>query len=198
MSAEGSFVDIRCMKRFLVVVVALFALTTTASAQSYLAPRSVGALEAELGVGLATAATDISAFGKMRQGVEVWAEARYNFGKTPVDLGVHFGLCSFSRVHRQGNFVSSHSFDSQTLMAVAGYNFFQGRIVSIYLGAGAGMAWNNINADGTKNGFNACVMPRIGVELANHLRITAAYKFYEKANNHLTISVGFVFGGGNR
>ena len=99
LSAEGSFVDIRCMKRFLVVVVALFTLTTTASAQSYLAPRSVGALEAELGVGLATAATDISAFGKMRQGVEVWAEARYNFGKTPVDLGVHFGLCSFSRVH---------------------------------------------------------------------------------------------------
>ena len=96
------------MKRFLVVVVALFTLTTTASAQSYLAPRSVGALEAELGVGLATAATDISAFGKMRQGVEVWAEARYNFGKTPVDLGVHFGLCSL--VQKNSSFFLEYHF----------------------------------------------------------------------------------------
>ena len=187
------------MKRFWVILLGLTTLSAaTASAQSYLTKRTVGAVEVELGVGLATAANSISQFGKARQGVEVNAEVRYNFHQAPIDLGLHFGLCSFTRSSHVGNYASKHNFDSQSLMIVSDYNFFQGRMASLFVGAGAGVAWNNLNADGTKSGFNACVMPRIGVELSNHVRITAAYKFYERANNHLVLSVGFAFGGGER
>ena len=197
---EGNYIIyIGEMRKILAILVALLTLgATTASAQSYLTKRTVGAVEVELGVGLATAANSISQFGKARQGVEVNAEVRYNFHQAPIDLGLHFGLCSFTRSHQLGNYASKHNFDSQTLMAVTDYNFFQGRMASLFVGAGAGVAWNNLNADGTKSGFHACVMPRIGVELSNHVRITAAYKFYEKANNHLVLSVGFAFGGGTR
>lgn len=187
------------MRRFWVILLGVITLSaTTVSAQSYLTERKVGAVEVELGVGLATAANRISHFGESRQGVEVSAEVRYNFSQTPLDIGVHFGLCSFTRTQQLGNYSSKHDFDSQMLMVVSDYNFFQGRLASLFIGAGAGVAWNNLNANATKSGFNACVMPRIGVELSNHVRITAAYKFYEKANNHLVLSVGFAFGGGTR
>lgn len=43
-----------------------------------------------------------------------------------------------------------------------------------------------------------CFMPRVGVELFHHLRITLDYKLQEKANRHVGISLGVVFGGGRR
>lgn len=41
-------------------------------------------------------------------------------------------------------------------------------------------------------------MPRIGVELLHHLRVTLDYKFQEKANRHIGLTLGVVFGGGRR
>lgn len=119
------------MRRFWVILLGVITLSaTTASAQSYLSERKVGAVEVELGVGLATAANRISHFGESRQGVEVSAEVRYNFSQTPLDIGVHFGLCSFTRTQQLGNYSSKHDFDSQMLMVVSDYNFFQGRLAS--------------------------------------------------------------------
>lgn len=41
-------------------------------------------------------------------------------------------------------------------------------------------------------------MPRIGVELWNHLRVSLALTAQEKANNQYTINIGAVFGGGRK
>ena len=67
-----------------------------------------------------------------------------------------------------------------------------------FVGLGLGVAWSDINADGSRKGTHFAVMPRVGVELSHHLRITLAYKIFERANNHLTLSLGYVFGGGRR
>lgn len=176
---------------------ALLIVPSTTYAQSYL-KRTVGAVEVDLSVGLVTATNKMVDFGRSRQGVEVGAEVRYNFYQAPVDLGLQFSLCTFNRGERTNNTASNYSFNSQTLLITSDYNFFQTRLASLFVGMGAGCAWNNINQDNTRSGFNPCVAPRIGVEIANHLRITATYKFYEKANNHLLLSVGFAFGGGKR
>ena len=186
--------------RKIILFIAIFALFSpiNSSAQSWLKNRTVGAVEVELGVGLATAANNISHFGKTRAGVDVNAEVRYNFSKVPVDLGLYFSLCTFKRGVQIGDTAKSYNFDSQNLLVTSDYNLFQGRLASLFVGAGAGVAWSSLTMDSSRYGFNFCVMPRVGVELSQHIRITAAYKFYEKANNHLVISLGYAFGGGKR
>ena len=187
------------MKRFSILLLFLIALAPIdLSAQHYLKKRVVGAVEGDIGVGLATAANRFSNFGKARQGVDVNAEVRYNFHQAPVDLGVHFALCSFKRGESVKDMAKSYNFNSQNLLITSDYNLFQGNNISLFFGLGAGVAWSELTKDSTKYGFNFCAMPRIGVEFSHNIRITAAYKFFERANNHLTISVGFAIGGGRR
>ncbi len=97
-------------------------------------------------------------------------------------------------------------------MAVADYNFRRRRNVSFFAGAGVGYAFLDNSApvvfDDTQSnwgGFSTgsrsgslCFMPRIGVELFHHLRVTFDYKLQERANCHFGLSLGVVFGGGRR
>ena len=71
-------------------------------------------------------------------------------------------------------------------------------MVSPFVGVGLGVAWSEVNADNSPHGAHFAFMPRVGVEVARHIRVTVAYKVFEKANNHLAISVGYAFGGGKR
>lgn len=193
---ESCRIDMKRLRYILLVLAIL--LTTAVSAQSYLVKRTVGAVEGEIGVGLATAANKLSQFGETRQGVDAHVEVRYNFHQKPFDIGLHFGISSFrrGRYHQQG--AALYKFDSQHLMAVSDYNFFQGRLVSVFMGVGVGAAWSGTIADGSGKGFNFCAMPRVGIELQNVVRIYASYKAYERANNHLVVGVGFVIGGRRR
>ena len=185
------------MRRVILLLVAMLS-TTSVFAQSYLTARTVGAVEVELSVGLATASNRVAAFGRSNPGVEVAAEVRYNFAQSPVDLGLSLSLCSFSRSRSTNSALEKYNFDSQSLLITADYNFFQTRRTSLYVGGGAGVAWCGRLADDTRHGVAPCVMPRVGVELAEHVRITLGYKFCERANNHLLLGVGFAFGGGKR
>ncbi len=186
------------MKRLIALFIVVIMAVPTVLAQSWLKNRTVGAVEFEIGVGLATAANKISNFGENKQGVDANVEVRYNFAKVPVDLGLYFSLCSQYRVAQIAGGISKRTFDSQNLLITSDYNLFQGRIASLFMGAGAGVAWSGRMADDSRYGFHFCAMPRVGVEIANSLRITVAYKFYERANNHLLLSVGIAFGGGKR
>ena len=55
---------------------------------------------------------------------------------------------------------------------------------------------NSYDIGGSSSSF--CLMPRFGIELFHHLRVTFNYKLEEKANRHFNISVGVVFGGGRK
>lgn len=187
------------MRKIVLVCLAILATSHIGvSAQSYLSNRTVGAVEVELSVALATAANRVPEFGRCRQGVEVAAEVRYNFAKAPVDVGLNFSLCSFSRKNGTQENPKIYNFDSQSLLITADYNFFQGRRASLFVGGGAGVAWCGRLADGSRHGVAPCVMPRVGVELSEHVRISLGYKFTERANSHLQLGLGFAFGGGKR
>ena len=185
------------MRRVVLLLVAIFS-ATSLYAQSYLTARTVGAVEVELSVGLATASNRIASFGRSNPGVEVAAEVRYNFAQAPVDVGLSLSLCSFSRSRGTNEAVEKYNFDSQSLLVMADYNFFQGRRASLYVGGGAGIAWCSRFADDSRHGVAPCVMPRVGVELAERVRISLGYKFCERANSPLLLGVGFAFGGGKR
>ena len=61
------------MRRFWVILLGVITLSaTTASAQNYLSERKVGAVEVELGVGLATAANRISHVYALRLSTLPW------------------------------------------------------------------------------------------------------------------------------
>lgn len=187
------------MRKSVIAIIAAFVLLSVdASAQYDYVARDVRPIEFEIGAGLATAANRVSAFGKARQGVDGNIELRYNFDSQPVDLGLYVSVCTFSRGEQTGDYAKSYDFVSENLLVTSDYNFFRGNNVSPFVGLGLGVAWSDINADGSRKGTHFAVMPRVGVELSHHLRITLAYKIFERANNHLTLSLGYAFGGGRR
>ena len=158
--------------------------------------RVVGRFEGEIGGGLSF-------------GAAFYAEARYNVQLLPLDVGVQVGGTIF---HRESDHAGQLKFRSWNVMAVADYNFRRRRNVSFFAGAGVGYAFLDNSApvvfDDTQSnwgGFSTgsrsgslCFMPRIGVELFHHLRVTFDYKLQERANRHFGLSLGVLFGGGRR
>ena len=186
------------MKRITIIIAIIVAsLTTNATAQRYVV-RDVAAIEFELNVGLATAANQMPQYGNTRQGVDANIELRYNFATAPVDLGLYYSICSLRRGESVGNMAKNFAFDSQNLLVTSDYIFYQGRNVQPYAGLGVGLAWSDINTDGSIHGTHFAVMPRVGIEIVQRLRISLGYKLFDRANNHLVLGIGLVFGGGLR
>lgn len=187
------------MRQVIVAIVAIvMSMMAEVSAQSGYVVRDVGAVEVELGVGLATAANRMSEYGKSRQGVDANVELRYNFTAQPVDLGLYASVCSIYRCDRVGDDAKRYKFVSENLLLTSDYNFFQGGKVSPFVGLGVGVAWSDIAANNRNGGTHFTFMPRVGVELSHHVRLTVSYKVFDRANNHLTLSLGYAFGGGRR
>lgn len=170
--------------------------------------RAVGRFEGEIGGGLSFGADRLN-FDRSNPGAAFYAEVRYNVQLLPLDVGVQVGGTIF---HRESDHAGQLKFRSWNVMAVADYNFRRRRNVSFFAGAGVGYAFLDNSApvvfDDTQSnwgGFSTgsrsgslCFMPRIGVELFHHLRVTFDYKLQERANRHFGLSLGVVFGGGRR
>ena len=98
------------------------------------------------------------------------------------------------------------SFVSGNFMTTFDYNKRLGRRCEAFVGAGIGICrYNNgkkceatgIDSYGTvlyehHGGTSLSLMPRVGVLLFNHLRLTVGYKFQEKANRHAFVSISMV------
>ena len=178
------------------------------TSQSTVADRKVGCIEGEIGGGFAFGADKLN-FDKNKLGATFYAEVRYNIQRVPLDVGVQVGGTIF---HRESVNAGQLKFKTWNVMAVTDYNFRRYKKISFFAGIGLGYAsldnsapitfddsqpnWGGFST-GTKTG-SFCFMPRIGVELFHHLRVTFNYKLEEKANRHFNISVGVVFGGGRK
>lgn len=112
-------------------------------------------------------------------------ELRYNLRRVPMDVGIISS--SDMRTLADDDLIW---WDDLSLLAVTDYNFRRGRRISYFVGAGAGVTI--YNEDVTK----LCLMPRVGVEFFNRLRLTTAYKVGPEAKNNLNITLGIVVGGG--
>ena len=166
-------------------------------------------LEGEIGVGLVNGVSKLTLDG-CDAGPRLYAELRYNLRILPIDVGLQFSSAYFHR----GADGQAHRLQtkSSNIMAVADYNLFRGRKISLFAGAGVGCGvlnhtapitithpderWSGYSTGDGKAKFS--VMPRFGVELFNHLRLTLFYTGEEKANNHYGLSIGGVFGGGRK
>ena len=178
------------------------------TSQSTVADRKVGRIEGEIGGGFSFGADKLN-FDKNKLGATFYAEARYNMQRVPLDIGVQAGGTIF---HRESVNAGQLKFRTWNVMAESDYNFRRCKKISLFAGIGLGYAsldnsapitfddsqsnWGGFST-GTRTG-SLCFMPRIGVELFHHLRVTLDYKLQEKANRHFGLSLGVVFGGGCR
>ena len=119
-------------------------------------------------------------------------EARYNFNK-PYDVGINF----------------AGDFNGTRLTAVGDHNFLERKRLTLFGGVGAGWAntcilnieeaielYSDACCASTESCF--CFYPRVGVELFEHLRLTAAVNTYNFKKAELAITIGAAIGGGKR
>ena len=165
-------------------------------------------LEGEVGVGISFGADKLN-FDRSELGAVLYAEARYNIQRIPLDVGVQVGGTIF---HRESFNAGRLDFKTENILVVTDYNFRRYNKISFFTGIGLGYAtldnslpisfddskpnWGGFLTGYKKGSF--CFMPRIGVELFHHLRMTFDYKLQEKANRHFGFSLGVVFGGGRK
>lgn len=120
-------------------------------------------------------------------------ELRYNFNQRPWDVGIN----------------SAFDFNGARITAVGDYNFAREKNCSFFVGVGAGWANTDIlNIDEAIEECGdaccastqecLCVCPRIGLELFQHLRLTATVNTYNFEEAELLLSLGFTIGGGRK
>ena len=111
-------------------------------------------------------------------------EARYNF-HAPWDIGIKARLDYISMI---GNNVHP------TFDIVGDYNFRRGKPISFFAGAGAGVStYEDDNYLTSKTMFH--LMPRAGIELVNHIRLTGYFNFFDMKYTGAGLNAGVVFGG---
>lgn len=192
------------MRKLLLIGIYLCISMYNTRAQSH----EIRAWEAEIGTGI-TFGGDRLNFDRICPGASFLVEGRYNFTRVPVDVGLQVNASLFQR---ESKYAGEMRFKSWNILAVSDYNFFRTNRISLFAGAGFGYAyhkesapilfdntqpnWGGFSSGGDQHGV--CFMPRIGAEFFHHLRLTFDYRVQEKANRHWNLTVGFVFGGGEK
>ena len=178
-------------------------------ATSFAQKIEVRRLEGEIGFGLINDVNSLT-LDNCATGPKLYGELRYNFRMLPIDVGLQVSGSYFHReTDNQAERLKSKSYN---IMAVADYNLFHGRKLSVFAGIGVGLGvldmsypidiknpdahWTGYSTGDGKN--KPCFSPRVGIELFNHLRLTVHYMAEEKANNHFGVSIGGVIGGGRK
>lgn len=155
--------------------------------------QKVRSLEFEVGGGYAMA----TALGKRLDALELFLELRSNIPCSKFDIGVQICLAgtlddeSYNSEKNNQNLKETGTF----MIPFVDYNFRRGRKVSYFVGSGIGMMNSKINNDNTYSSIS--IVPRIGMEFFNHLRLTLDYRWNPRGEyNYTGLSVGVVFGGG--
>ena len=167
---------------------------------------AVRALELEVGVGLITPENKID-FDKNKVGYNLLAEARYNFKKLPLDVGLRLDGDAFNREIKLNKDI--FKFRSFNALVVFDLNINRKGVFSPFIGVGLGGGITSNQAMGIKDVANQpikqtvqgaafCCTPRVGVELFHRARVTLYYKYQKKTNSHYGLSAGFVIGGGRK
>ena len=130
-------------------------------------------------------------------GSHLVGEARYNLNCLPVDVGTQ--LYMGSAVSKFAG--STLSFRTFSFMSVCDYNFLLGEKVSPFVGIGLGLnsydiVLGNYPDDKTDHTMGVGLMPRVGVELFRHVRVTLNAHIGKAKYNTIGLSVGYAFGGG--
>ncbi|MDD6475872.1 MAG: outer membrane beta-barrel protein [Sodaliphilus pleomorphus] len=171
------------------------------------------AFEIEAGTGPNFGLSNVEAMRKNKVGTDLYGEFRYNFANAPLSIGMQVAYNILNRETKGYNdgymwAYSNYDYTSTDLMLTCDYRKRVSKLATIFGGVGIGMCrisdsakLQSLGADVTGEGFtddgpsgSMAFMPRVGIHVANLLRITAGYKFQEKANRHAFVTIGVTFG----
>lgn len=177
----------------------LFAVTNAIATFSQTNHNDVQIMEGEVRAGITTPLGGYHT-GKSQASATLGIEGRYNFKGTPWDCGLMLDLSAARRDYKhlfnEGN---SHWQSNRTLaLALTGdYNFLQGKKVNPFIGAGIGVAFNDVVGDEyfPSKGTSMFFAPRVGVEIFYHCRISTQCNLSKKGHNNLSITLGLIIGG---
>ena len=187
----------RKSRHLLAALACVLALGTESIAQE-----QVRKLEFEAGLGYSLAMTKEEHYGSL----SALLELRYNLRHSPWDVGIHYenSVAPLESVDYEALYDTRPGFiptgtideDIHYILPVADYNFHRGERLSYFIGGGLGMSICRIEYN-PRGSF--ALMPRAGVELFNHLRLTLSYKYNSHGVYHyLGLSIGGVLGGGRK
>ena len=136
-------------------------------------------------------------------GYSLGLEARYNFEKMPLDVGLRF---AFSKTgyneewksvdpipsgYEPYDYWSKEYYNSFVLAAVGDWKFNLGKAVTPFVGAGLGVAFNESSSINETKPF---IMPRIGIGVKDFLRVSLSANFSDMTHNTMALTVGYLFG----
>jgi len=161
-----------------------------------------GHFEGEVAVGATFGYASLGSFDNDAAGFCLVAESRYNFRRTPFDVGLRLGGSCYSRL--AAGVCSQDPFMMFSLMAVADYNLHLTPKVALFAGAGIGGAYVLRTAEGavsdTPPRLSAAfrVIPRQDCARCNRPVFTLGYTRTESANHPTPLTFGIAIGGGRR
>lgn len=194
----------------------LFALSFLFIHADRLPAQNVGPVEWEFQVG-GTLPLNSYHGGSANLSTLVGMELRYNIKNTPLDAALSVGLSCVSRNYRLNlpyyddepnhrlNSYYTQPYDAEQLHRTvyfalgANYNFGQGKKCNPFAGLGVGYAAKDIVHDvvyGYGEKPSAVFIPRFGVELFRHIRVTCSSHITRNGYNDISLALGVVFGGG--
>lgn len=188
------------MRKYFICVALAAAISGSAFAQDV----RVKPFEFEVGAGMTLG----SKYGldKAVPGPNAYMEARINLFDTPWDLGVQ---TSFGAAFRKQNNQLYDATNKFGISVFTDYNFRNKGLAAPFVGIGVGRtaiasSYPGVGTDDVtttiKNIQPVFILnPRIGVELFDHLRLSAEYKFtFQRESSYMAINLGYSFGGGRK
>jgi hypothetical protein len=181
--------------KYLFVLFTFTLICLNLNAQNY---NDVKQVEFEFGLGVISSNKYDGASAKM--GVNLFMEARLNVADTPFDVGLQATSGYFER--EDNKYELKQEISSNGLISFVDYNFRKWKNIAAFTGLGVGLAAvdNTYISEGTNSNDisdrSFVLNPRMGVEVYNHLRITAEYKLMNSGYSFAGINVGIVLGGG--
>ena len=167
--------------------------------------------QVELGAGPTFGYSKVMGLSNNQAGATIFGEARYDFSKVPVSVGLQVATNLYARDYYSGGDViigaSGIDFFSTNIMITGDYYLEVNDKINLFAGAGLGYCKinNSKNVEISDADFGAisvgddgpsgtaAFMPRVGVLFFNKIRLTVGYRFEEKANRSAFATAGFVF-----
>ena len=183
------------MKRIALALVCLFCIASAYAVE----PRLVRMFEFEVRGGLTMPLGGYRG-GDNDVGISLGLELRYNTEEQPWDCGVFLQLDAASRnFYRPNGSVGVQTNRTWAYGITGDYNFRQGYRVNPFVGIGIGAA--SLDQEGDSNykyitsNETFVLMPRAGIELFHHIRLTAHCMIVRRGFHTAALTIGFVIGG---
>lgn len=131
--------------------------------------------------------------GQNKIGMSLGATFRYNFKDKPWDCGVFIQL---DQARRRINDARTNN-KTASFGLSGSYNFNNRNTINPFVSIGVGAGYNRFSNDGenpSNSKWAMVIIPKIGVELWQFLRINAYFQLSNKYYNTLGLSLGLSFG----